>query len=396
MKILQLCSRVAFPPSDGGTVAMYNMARDLIGKGVELNVLALNPLKQRIDIQNIPEEIRICPIEAVDVDTNVTFGGAVKNFILNKSYVLSRFDVPDMHAKLQQKLLKEKYDVVQLEGLQMTSYIKTIRLFSKAKVVFRPHNVEHHIWKGNADNEQNPIKRSYLNSLALQLKRYELEVLKKIDALVTISPIDADFFADAGYHGPSHTAITGIDLKEFVPDSSNTEIPSVFHVGAMDWEPNLKGIEWFLGNVWPKVTPLNSGAKFYLAGKNMPQSLKDISLPNYVNLGEVPNLREFMNSKQIMVVPLFSGSGIRIKILEGMALGKTVVASPQALQGIKYKGGTNLFIAQSKEEFVEKILRCIGDAKLCAEVGANARILAEEQFDKDKIIAKLLTFYKSL
>ncbi len=396
MKILQLCSRVAFPPSDGGTVAMFNMARDLVGKGVELQVLALNPLKQHIDLANIPEEFRICPIDAVNVDTKVTFGGLLKNYFLNKSYVLSRFDVPEMHEKLQQKLLWENYDVVQLEGLQMTTYIKTIRLFSRAKIVFRPHNVEHHIWQGNADNEINPIKRSYLNSLALQLKRYELEVLKKIDALITISPIDADFFADAGYHGPSHTAITGIDLKKFVPDPSTTEVPSVFHIGAMDWEPNVKGIEWFLGNVWPKVTPLDHSAKFYLAGKNMPQSLKDISLPNYVNLGEVPDLREFMNSKQIMVVPLFSGSGIRIKILEGMALGKTVIASPQALQGIKYKGGTNLFIAQSKEEFVEKLLRCIGDSKLCDEIGRNARKVAEEHFDKDKIADKLIAFYQSL
>ena len=158
--------------------------------------------------------------------------------------------------------------------------------------------------------------------------------------------------------------------------------------------PNQEGIRWFLMNVWPDVNKQFPSLKFYLAGREMPDWMKHLHLPNVVIVGEVENAIAFIQSKSIMLVPLFSGSGIRIKIIEAMAAGKTVISTRLGAEGIRCTDHQDILIASIPCEFFEMISVCISDQQACNRIGFNARKLIQEEYDCKRIIEKLIVFYQ--
>jgi glycosyltransferase involved in cell wall biosynthesis len=164
----------------------------------------------------------------------------------------------------------------------------------------------------------------------------------------------------------------------------------------MDWIPNLEGICWFLEKVWPEVHRRYPALHYYLAGRHMPGWLKEKQFPNVVVVGEVDDATAFMHSKSVLIVPLFSGSGIRIKIIEGMACGKPIISTSVGAEGIHCTPGRNIFIADSPDEFVRSISAFIEDKELCDSVGRNARDLVLTEYNRDLIISKLLGFYEKV
>jgi glycosyltransferase involved in cell wall biosynthesis len=115
-----------------------------------------------------------------------------------------------------------------------------------------------------------------------------------------------------------------------------------------------------------------------------------------VIVGEVENALHFMNSKGIMIVPLFAGSGIRIKIIQGMAAGKAIISTSLGAEGIQYSQGVNIMIADQPCEFFEMISACVENKELCRKIGSNAKKLIELQYNRDHIITKLLAFYQRI
>ena len=123
----------------------------------------------------------------------------------------------------------------------------------------------------------------------------------------------------------------------------------------MNWLPNKEGIKWFLDEVWPIIHQALPDLKIYLAGREMPSWLLELNLSNVKVIGEVPDAHEFIRSKSISIAPLLSGSGIRIKIIESMAMGKAVVATTIGAEGINYTTGKDIMIADTPEAFCEAV-----------------------------------------
>lgn len=175
-----------------------------------------------------------------------------------------------------------------------------------------------------------------------------------------------------------------------------TKPVGLFHLGSMDWMPNLEAIEWFLNDVWPDVKKAVPDMKLNLAGKSMPQWLMNSPDHNIETLGHIKDAKQYMNDNGIMIVPLLSGSGMRVKIIEGMALGKVIISTSIGAEGIEYEHGKDIFIADTPNEFVDAIVTCSSDIELCNTVGRNAKELVRTKYDNLIISEKLIDFYKSL
>lgn len=397
MKILQICSKIPFPPKDGGSIAMDILTHGLIKVGNQVDVLALNTPKHFIKLEDVDVNYRNkTNYELVFIDTNVKLFDAIANLFTNKSYNISRFYSSEFEKVLVEKLKSTNYDVVHLETLWVALYLDVIRKVSKAKIVLRSQNIEFMIWERLAEDTNNPLKKWYLKLLAKRLKAYEYEVLNKFDAIATITELDSNTYKKMGCTLPIIHIPFGIDLQKYKVDTTHLQKPSVFHIGAMDWRPNADGINWFLKNIWTKVSEKNSSIKLYLAGRNMPEWLLQLKMKNVVIEGEVADSHQFINSKSIMIVPLNSGGGMRVKIIEGMAFGKTIISTAVGAEGIEYENEKNILIANTEEEFVEAILKCLANQELSDSIGINARELAETKYDNQVICNKLSEFYKNL
>ena len=126
----------------------------------------------------------------------------------------------------------------------------------------------------------------------------------------------------------------------------------------------------------------------------MPAWLMEKEIPNVRVVGEVEDALKFMSSKAILIVPLFSGSGIRIKIIEGMAAGKTIISTTIGAEGIHCTHGKNIFLADNPSDFIDTIARVVEDGNLCRKIGENARKLVEEEYQQRDLIRKVLGFYE--
>ena len=392
MKVLQLCNKPPYPPVDGGTMAMNSITQGLLSRGCEVKVLTVETDKHPVRAERMDAGYRErVGLESVYVDLSVRPLPAMGAMLCGESYHVKRYISPTFAARLRAILEAEEFDVVHVESIFLTPYVPLIRKHSKARVMLRAHNVEHLIWKRVAQSCGNPLKRWYLKHLSLTLRAYELEHLNDYDGIVCITRNDADCFRQNGCRKPLAVIPFGVEPEE-VPQVE-TEPDSLFHIGAMDWLPNQESIRWLLDEVWPVVHREVPRAKLYLAGRKMPECWMKANIEGVSVVGEVPDAMYFIGSKKINVVPLLSGSGIRVKIIEAMSVGKTVITTSVGAQGIDYTDGENLLIANTPEEFAYQIKRCLDDDAFCRRVGEAAERLIADQYNGGRLADKLLEFY---
>lgn len=398
MRILQLCNKPPYPPIDGGSKAMHNLTRGLLRAGHPVKVLCISTPKQPLVMADLPPDYaKATRIEGIFVDTSVNVVDAFTDLLTADNYNISRFFSPDMDIRLIRLLSDEEFDVVQLESLFMTPYIPTIRRYSKARIVLRSHNLEYVIQDRIATGEKNFIKRPYRRFLAKQLQQYEMAVLDRVDGVVAISPSDADHFKEHGTRTPITTVPFGVDPTDYPADGTPAaKGPLFFHLGSMDWLPNEEGIRWLLNSVWPKVRRKCPTAELHLAGNKMPKDLMDLDLEGVKVKGRVKNAISYMRKRHVMVVPLFSAGGMRVKIIEGMAMGKAVIATPIGAEGIAHRDGKNILLASTASEFAEHMIALVQHPERVATIGAEANKLVRASYSDEPIVAELVAFYKRL
>lgn len=396
MRILQLCHKPPCPPKDGGCIAMNILTKGLLKAGCTVKVLSIHTHKHDFEPQHLDKSyLTETAIESVFVDTRINLVDAFSNLITQDSYNVSRFFSPDYDKVLTRVLNGQTYDVVLLESLFMTPYIDTIRRHSKAQVILRSHNLEYIIWERVAKGSKNPAKKTYLKLLAKQLKLHEMNVFKEVDGIVAISSSDDLKYKKMGFKGKLITIPFSIDSEKmtFTPFKANKQL---FHLGSMDWMPNVEGVEWFLNEIWPGVIKKNPAIELWIAGREMSSELRLRKDKNLHVLGAVNDAYSFMKEHGIMIVPLLSAGGIRVKIIEGMALGVPIVSTTIGAEGIGCIHNENILIANTPKEFADAIERLMSSPELGKRIAENARKLVEEQFDNAMLTKNLLTFFEML
>ena len=377
-------------------MAMNSIVTGLLEAGHEVKILAVNSPKYNVKPEDIPEDyLQKTGIELIDVDLRVKPFQAFKNLFSSKSYHVERFISKDFTNRLIEVLKADIYDVVQLETLFMTPYVETIRKYTKASIVLRAHNVEHLIWERIAKGTRFFLKRAYIKHLAKTLKNYELNAINQVDGIAAITRKDAAFFRK--YCATATVDIPyGVYPEEFTPNYEVEDKPTFYHIGSMNWMPNEEGIRWFIDECMDAVVEKTPDFMFHLAGRHMPEWLCELKNPHVDVVGEVSNAKEFVANHDVAIVPLLSGSGIRIKIIESMAMGKTVITTRIGAEGILYDEDVNIIIAENKAKMAEAIRRINESPAMAVEIGKAARKLVEEVYDNRKLIERLLMFYQQI
>ena len=397
MKILILAHRPPFPQNGGYQIVVYNTIKGLVNLGHEVSVVALDS-KNHYDHNTVDDELLSkINYRAYHIDINVSVVDVALNLFSKTSFNIDKYYDQEFERLLIREVRATQYDIIQFDGLLVSLYLSAIRKNTSSKLVYRAHNIENQVWQRLAEQKNDPFKKSYLKMHAKRIKNYELEQLNKFDAITVFTQQDRDTLTEYGTKIPIEILPVGINLDKYKPDYSKTEVPSLFFLGSLDWLPNREGIEWFLDNFRTDLVNGELAVKFYVAGNDIPERFDDYEVMGKIFIqGEVDDALEFVNSKSIMLVPLLSSGGMRVKIVEGMAMEKCIISTSLGAEGINFTDGFNLLIANNADEFFEAIKRCISDEEYCRNIGINARKLIEQQHDVNAVTNKLISLYQTL
>ncbi|MBD2716933.1 glycosyltransferase [Microvirga sp. STR05] len=399
MHILQLCPRVPYPPTDGGAIAMYDVAAGLVRAGHRVTVLALNTPKhhQPADALNhLGPNLRLV---AVDVDTRLSPVKALRNLMSSSlPYNVERFVSEEAATQLTEILRTQPIDVVQMEGSFVAWYVDVVRRVAPGvPVLLRAHNVEYTIWQMLASRERNPLKRFYLRHLASRVQQFEHDYLPRFDAVAAITEPDQQRLRHMGCKEPVVFVPAGVHLERFQPDPAIRPKPrTLFMIGSFDWLPNQEGLDWFLAEVWPKAHALYPELELHLAGKQMPARFRELQQHGITVHGFVESAAAFMQQYDIMLVPLLSGGGMRIKIIEGMALGKCILSTTLGAEGIHARDGYDIVLRDEPAAWLEVLGRYYEGHLPTDLIGQEAAHTIRRLYDNRRIVESFLDLYTIL
>jgi len=397
MHILIISSKFPFPLKDGGAIATYNLISGLSKHKNDIFLLSFNTKKHHTETKNIKdivfEKIKYLNVE---LDTTTRLLDAAINLVFSDlPYILKRFKSTDFEHQLIQILNTFKFDIVHIEGLYMLQYIDTIRSNTKAKIAYRPHNVENQIWDNLSQSSSRIFIKNYYKILAKRILTYELSLINQYDFIIPISEEDARFFRLSGNNKPEIVIPTGFEIETKPEIKFNPLMASLFFIGSLEWRPNQEAIQWFLKFCWIQLHQRFPELKWFIAGRNAPDKLKrQFSLPGIVWLGEIENARQFIADKSIMIVPLHSGSGMRIKIIEAFLNGKPVVSTTLGARGTKTTDGENILLADLPNTFVEKISKLIEQPQFYLDIASSSYEFTKNAFNNNNISNNLMGFYE--
>ncbi len=384
MRILYIAPKSPAPIIDGGCFAMMECLKGLSRVAtVDGIVFATHKHPYTKESKQILGQY-LQKQTVVPIDTELKAPHALVNFLRRRNYNLSRFKSEKLYHELA-KQLSENYDYIVCDSLFAAAQLSHFDFSELAPVIIRSHNIESEIWKLHADLESSILKRFYLRNLEKTLRKEEIEILDKAATIWAISKEDQEWIT-AHTKQKKNVILLPVSVTvdpKIKADYTNNEF---FHLGSMDWKPNQEAVNYLVKDIWSN--PEVSGLPLKIAGSKS-EHFRFLATNSIEVTGWVKDSNAFMAKSGTLVTPIRSGSGIRIKLLEAMALGIPCITTKLGASGID-TALSGVQIADTQQDFVDLILKLHSNETLREEVGKKSRdyISKVHSFDNCIVIMK--------
>lgn len=396
IKILQLAPQFPFPMDDGGKISIGNLTKFFSKSGADVTLFCFSD--KELPKKYIKEAELYCKLEIYNHSTKNTIPRIAKSLFFNRSIYLSKHINNKIKRKIKETISTKSFDIIHTDHTCMAPLALFIKSFTNIPVGLRLHNIEWVIWDRYVENIRNNIfKKYYINKQAKLLKDKEKEYIQRADVAFTISQID---FYRAKELSPTSNILNapaGVDLDFWKPMNEverNSE--ELIIATTYKWIHNVNALKWFLDEAFPKVIEEIPNVKLTLLGKEPPNWLNNYFPQNIQVVGYVEDIRSYLSKANIYIAPLFVGSGIRIKILEAMAMELPVVATKVSAEGINASPSDGLFISDVAFQYAEIIIKLIKDYSYTRELGRSSRRYIRENFSWTKTTEIILQEYCKL
>lgn len=397
MRILQLSPRVPFPLTDGGALGIFNITKNLAALGHEVHMVALS----RTGIEETDELERSCTLSVVQADTRTTRTGALAALFSRMPYTIKKYWQSQVARRILEIATEGKFDLVHADHLHMARYGQLVSDELGIPLAIREHNFESTIVERFYQNQRNPLLRAYGYLEYKKLARYEKNMCGKADLNVMITEEDQSRLRSMDSAVKTVVVPAGVDIDFFRPARSipgDGPVPdlSILSVASMDWFPNVDAVLWFCDEVLPKILETHPSAVFQIVGRGVPDAVRAKASDNVKIIGFVDDVRDYMERALVMVVPLRIGGGMRLKILNALAMAKAVVSTPIGCEGIAVEDGVNISVAEEGAEFATRVSELLSDAALREKMGGSGLAFVRESHTWPKLIADLESEYTRL
>jgi glycosyltransferase involved in cell wall biosynthesis len=290
-------------------------------------------------------------------------------------------------SKFEQLLKKVTFkpDVILLEGIHPAYFIDILKThLPNVPTVLRQSNAEFELLRRNALASKNPMVRLFYHQQSKAMKCFEINSVQQVDAVTFITEIDQDFFTEYIPSSKSFINPAGVNIPENLGLTRNAN--SLLAISNWKWKPNYDGIEWFFNEVWPEVCSQNADITIDIAGSGLSDSFIQKHSSDRVTFhGFVDDLELLKQSSCALIAPLFSGSGMKIKIIESLASGLPVITTDIGAEGILLEDKKTVLLANNKMQFIDSIVEITSNPDLRQLLSDNSYQLAVENYTWDQI-----------
>ncbi|MBI3544064.1 MAG: glycosyltransferase [Deltaproteobacteria bacterium] len=392
-KIFWITQKWPLPADDGARRATYHLVKGLTAQGIDLELCAIVPEGEKTDVAEAQRALGPSKVHVVTRQP----ARHLSNLLLHPTIPLTfaPFAPLAVTRQIEAAIGDRKDLVVVFDGLHAAASVLTrpealgANLRSLPKV-YRAHNVEKNLWVLGARQKKNPLASAFLRYQALLVGAFEKRVCELTKLTATVSDIDSENFR-LSYGGGFTTANTpiGIDLDTRAARESFPRERKILFIGRLDWPPNRDGLKWFLENVWPEAVAAAPDLKLAIAGAGDGEWLKPfLGLPGITFLGRVAEVAPAYQDSIASLVPVFFGSGTRVKAIEASSFARPCISTAIGIEGIGLDPATNYYNAETKEDWLRVLKNLsIDDAR---KRGSSAFTLIQEKFDPIRVAGRLL------
>jgi polysaccharide biosynthesis protein PslH len=403
MRILFITEQFPYPLDNGGNVRTFNLLKGL-ATSHEVTLIALAPThpggEDLRTVARLCREVRLVPPAP---------GGTLREAWLllsstwnGESFVLARHAFAAFGAEIAKAACHYHaaadggYDVVHFNHLDTAIYEPLVP--PDALRVLDEHNVVTNQVATTARLEPGAVRRVVLRQECRRLKRIEAKLCNRMDCCLVCSAPDAQSLRTLGVESRVEVVPNGVDLNEFAPGGESPAGEGIVFVGSLDYDPCEKGVWFFCTEILPRIRRFFPDMRFVVVGRNPSLRLRRLAEldDRIVITGRVGDVRSYVHAARVSVVPLLSGSGTRLKILESLAAGTPVVTTGIGVEGIEAVPGEHLLVADRPDDFAEAVRSVMESDSLARRLRDQGRKLVESKYDWLPIRRRLLNVYQDL
>ncbi len=398
MKVVFLTPQLPYPPHQGA--AMRNLAL-IKHVSVEHDVILLSFAPNPISSEAASILGGLCiRLDTIDPPNRRLISRA-RDLVSSRMPDMARRLASEPFAQRLEMILK-RYDpeIVQVEGIELARYIPLIRSHGHARIVLDEHNCEYKLQQTIASTDRagasRIIPRLYSRIQHRRLMSFEASACGDVDAVTAVSEDDREALEKLDHAAKITVMPNGIDHGEYdrIQRDPDTKRPALIFIGTMDFRPTVDAVTWFVDKVWPLVDVPE--LRFFIVGRAPTSAVRKLAGERIKVTGAVPDVAPYLTRAAAAIVPIRSGSGSRLKVLEAMAAGVPIVSTSVGMAGIDAKPNSHYLEADSPEEFAAGIRRTIAAPATAAKMAARARSLVRKRYGWERLTPVLDTVYASL
>lgn len=394
MKILLITQVLPYPLDSGPKIKTYHVIKYL----AEKHDIVLVSFVRGDQSEHIKELRQFCNIiYTVPMKRSVIADGfaLIRSLIIKKPWIILRDDRQSMHALLRSLSMKQVFDAVHADQLNMAQYAMHV----KANIrVLDEHNALWLLYKRLSEKLGRGMRRWLFERDWKLLRKYEGEICGEFTHILTVSEEDKTALTEVVKANTKIDVIPiAIDTNEFTPVERIKGADHILHIGTMFWPPNVDGLQWFLKEIYPLIVSRKPGIIFDVVGARPPKELLELArqYPGVNIVGYVEDPSDYYRNTGVMIVPLRAGGGMRVKILNAMAQGLPVVSTTLGCEGIKVENRVHCIIADTPIDFANAVIEILNNPDFAESLIRNSLELVKNQYDFRNACKPLDAIYSS-
>jgi sugar transferase (PEP-CTERM/EpsH1 system associated) len=386
MKILWVKAGGLVPPDTGGKIRSYNILRELARQHsvTFFSFYATHDNDVHADLKNIFARSICLPLRLPAPKSPAELLDYGVRLFSSQPYNITKYCRAEVRRQLLNLLKRETYDVILCDFMVAAGVIPWDS--PTPKVLFT-HNVEAAIWRRHYQVAANPLWKAISWVEWKRMEAAERRYLRLADQVLTVSETDRDAFAPFVEAEKLTVISTGVDVDYFQPMSVEEDANSLVFTGSMDWLPNEDAIFYFVETILPLIKEQCEDVTLQVVGRSPSRKLQALAQQEKSMrlTGWVEDIRPFVASGSICIVPLRIGGGTRLKIFEAMAMSKAVVSTSIGAEGLPVQNGENIVLADTPADFARSVVSLLRDPIRRHQLGASARTLVQEKYSWAKV-----------